>query len=533
MQNLNTRSSPNNHTEGRRFPVVLGVLSGIVGALAFPDFHIWPLAFVAYIPMLLAIRNQKAGKRFITGLATGFILHLIVYHWVRHTMISMSDLSPSIATIVLIAFALASGLLQGFFALFAEPIRQRTPSTYWFFIPTIYVLLEYAFPHLFSWYLGNAVYRQITLIQISDLTGVYGISFAIMTTNCLLAQATQHLFDRQSTRQIWSPIVVSVILWTLIISYGTVRRHQLEQLPHTNQLRIAAVQPYVTPEDKKKRGKERKIILEKALTTTQTLPQQSFDVVIWPEGSFPYHYPGDSFDKRIMPPTTLADESAKAVSELARKHATHWIFGTLRESGDGTKTHNSLIHLDDSGKLIDVYDKRKLVAFGEYMPLSDTFPQLKNAIGGVSDMSPGRSPGIFEINGVRILPSICYEAIFPNFTRVSANYAQGADMIVNLTNDVWFGPHSAPELHLMVQTHRAAELRLPLVRVTNSGISAFVAPTGEITDQTQIFEATVLTGVVPVQQIFSFYRWAGDVFVYVLAVLGVIAAVGWSRRENR
>lgn len=524
MQQFRTRSEKDTSHEAprSRFPVVFGLLSGVLGALAFPDFHIWPLACIAYVPLLVVIRHQRARVRFVAGLATGAMLHLIVYHWVRHTMISMSDLSPAMATGVLFAFALTSGLLQGVFACIAEPIRTRLGRAHWWVVPAAYTVLEYVFPHLFSWYLGNALYRQITVIQISDLTGVYGLSFVLMATNCLLADLIHHIRNRHFGRQIATPAVVVVILWLFVIAYGAVRRHQIEQLPELKSLSVAAVQPYVTPEDKKLRGNERKIILEKALAATKTLPQKPFDVIIWPEGSFPYYYPSDANETRLESPQTLAEQSAAKLIQLVRSHNTHWIFGTLRESAE-EKTHNSLIHLDGAGKLTTIYDKQKLVAFGEYMPLSDTFPQLKSKISGISDMSPGRSPGIFEIKGIRILPSICYEAIFPNFTRVSANYQGGADLMVNLTNDVWFGEKSAPELHLMVQTHRAVELRLPLVRVTNSGITAFVSATGEITDRTPIHEATVLTGQIPIKKTFSIYRQVGDVFVYILAALGLMA----------
>ena len=149
--------------------------------------------------------------------------------------------------------------------------------------------------------------------------------------------------------------------------------------------------------------------------------------------------------------------------------------------------------------------------FGEYIPFSDYFPFVKGKVKGIGDMAAGEHRVVFNVNGVQILPSICYEAIYPGMTREAVMEEPRAEVILNITNDMWFGDTSALTMHLMVQTSRAVELRIPLVRSTNSGITAFVDAAGRLSGTTPRYEAMTREGVVEVKSLFSLYALIGDI----------------------
>ena len=207
------------------------------------------------------------------------------------------------------------------------------------------------------------------------------------------------------------------------------------------------------------------------------------------------------------------------------------ITGSLSIANANDQTRNSALYYDASGQLVGAHDKQLLVPFGEYMPLRDTFPQLTKMVPGVGNIYPGEQVTSFNLEGTNILPGICYEAVYPHFTRQASIEPQRADLLLNLTNDVWFGDTSAPELHLMVQAQRAVELRLPLIRSTNSGISAVVDITGEIRSRSPLFETAVIEDVVEIKPVYSFYREAGNVFLFsMMGLCGLWTFIGRRRQ---
>ena len=178
-----------------------------------------------------------------------------------------------------------------------------------------------------------------------------------------------------------------------------------------------------------------------------------------------------------------------------------------------------------------MYDKRILVPFGEFMPLRDFFPELASSLPGVGDLDPGERDALFSLGDTALAPNICYEAIHPDEVRRAA--PPPVDVLVNFTNDVWFGPTKAAEQHLMTQKWRAVELRIPMIRATNSGISAFVTATGEVTGRSPVFEEAILEGSVEIRRLTSFYRTWGDLFLGLL-VLGCLLRFVWEWRvEHR
>ncbi len=181
---------------------------------------------------------------------------------------------------------------------------------------------------------------------------------------------------------------------------------------------------------------------------------------------------------------------------------------------------NSAYLLRPDGAVAGRYDKVHLVPYGEYVPLRRLFPFIGKLVAGVGDFRPGKGFDPLVSDGRRLGVLICYEAIFPEAAR---DYKRNrADLLVNITNDAWFGRTSAPYQHLSMTVFRAIENRLYLVRAANTGISAVIDPTGKILSRTGVFERTVLKGEVKFIDEKTFYAAYGDLFVYLCGIVLIL-----------
>jgi len=499
--------------------LALAILSGGLLALAYPERHIWPLALVSYIPLLITLSRQEHWKAgLLRGWLTGVVLHLGCYYWVYHTMISMSDLPPVWAAVACLLFGMYSGLQHGLFgALFPWLYKRAGGHAIWM-IPVLYTATETIFPHVFPWYLGNVLYSVPELVQTADLAGVHGNSFILVLSSALLMHAfvkSRKWVDLSAARALglW------VLLWAGVMTYGLIRMSLFDAAPAEKELRVGLVQANITPQDKKRKGASRGMIYDKGVEQMKSLEEDELDLIVWPEGGYPYYFPNDIITEESKAKKSVGKGYAGKLQKMVKDRGTSFTFGALTKPSDGGKLRNTFIQLAPDGSFEEVHVKRVLVPFGEYIPFSDWFPFVKGKVKGIGDMAPGEHRVVFDVNGVKILPSICYEAIYPGLTREAVMEDPRAEMILNITNDMWFGNTSALTMHLMVQTSRAVELRVPLVRSTNSGITAFVDATGRLSGETPRYEALATQGVVEVKSTFSLYSHVGDIPLGVVTVM--------------
>jgi apolipoprotein N-acyltransferase len=305
------------------------------------------------------------------------------------------------------------------------------------------------------------------------------------------------------------------------LGYGAVRLGQVRDATPAGVVRLALVQPDITAEDKKHKDAEsRKALFARLSEMTSSADLARVDAVVWPEGAFSFYFALDSGGRKGWENVV---ETSRRLVEFVRGIGKPLVFGTLTKPAD--RARNSVVMLGPDGAEVGRYDKRKLLAFGEYMPFSDVFTGLKKAVREVSDMEAGTRPVALPIGGAKALVSICYEAILPTFTR-SALEETGADLVLNFTNDAWFGESGAPAQHLMVQVPRAVELRVPLVRQTETGISAIVTAAGDFVYETGVHERRVdVVDVAYGADVSSPYRAVGDLFAWLCAA-GALAAIG-------
>ncbi len=497
-----------------------GVASGALLTLALPDPGLWFLAPVALVPLLLVLPRLSRGRAFLAGFVAGVVANAGIFHWIAHTAVSMSEFPWALATGVLLAFSLYGGLQYAVLSLVARPLLSRPWRI--LTVPCAVVAVEFLWPNLFPWHLGNAVFRVPILMQGMDVTGVYGASFVAATLAVAVASAARVRTDRLPFPQ--REVLVAGVVALAWVMYGLVRLPQVRDAPPRDTLRLALVQPDITAQDKKHRDNaSRKALFERLKDLTLRANLAEVDAVVWPEGAFPFYFAVDAEGRSGW--RDIVETSNRLVA-MVRQMQRPLLFGSLTRPL-GLRARNSMILLGSDGAEVARYDKRVLLAFGEYMPLSDTFPFLKNRVKEVSDMTPGDRAVAFPLGRALALASICYEAIFPGLTRRSL-LETSADLIVNLTNDAWFGTSGAPAQHLMVQVPRAVELRVPLVRVTETGITAVVLPSGDFALETGLHERRVDVVAVPIVASFSLYREVGDVFAW-LGLAGTLAGLAAPR----
>ncbi len=499
--------------------VLLSMLSGVLFVLAFPRIGWGPLIFVAHVPLLLALKDAGPRTRFLRGWITGFFATLLMQYWLAGTLVRMSGFSWPWAIAGLGLYSAAIGLQWALFAWLYAPVRQWSGRMGWLVtVPLLYTAVEHFFPAVFPVSLGHALYDLPALVQTAEWTGVFGPAVLIMGVTCVSTAALEEIKKRRAG-VLFAPTAITAV-WMIVIALGLVRMERIRNAPSRSKTTVAIVQPNVTIDEKRAADpRVREAVFERTVELTQKAVQAHPSLVVWPEGGFPFYFdPGDSGEAVFERPTRDQRYTAR-LARLALESGVDIAVGALRRQ-EG-RTRNSAILVPRTGTRPIIYDKRRLLMFGERIPLADTFPALVDAIPGTSHYAAGDTFTAFPADNLLWVPSICYESIFSDFTRDGLNAPEGGgDVLLNLTNDVWFGDTAAADQHLMLQTMRAVEDRVWLVRATNTGISAFVSPTGQIVARTEINTSVVLYGEMSIPDVpASFYRQHGNIIPMTLWML--------------
>ena len=398
-------------------------------------------------------------------------------------------------------------------------------------IPVWFVCVEYVFPHVFPWYLGNALYEALVFAQTADLWGVHGLGFLLMVSNGLLHDASAAA-PRLGVHRKAACIGLASLL-VVVGGYGQWRISSIQEMEPIRTHRIGLAQGNVTPEDKKRKGQDRAIIFQKGLERMKEMESEELDLIVWPEGGYPYYFPTGMLTDEAREEKKVGPGYAGRLQGMVKERGVSFFFGALTKPQPPRKLQNAMIQLAPDGSFEEVHFKRILVPFGEYIPFSDWFPFVKGKVKGIGDMEPGTERVVFRLGDTVILPSICYEAIYPAETRQFVMEEPRAQAIVNITNDMWFGDTSALGMHLMVQTMRAIELRIPLVRATNSGVTAFIDATGAMTSTTPRYQPVTAVDEIAIRDLFSPYAHVGDLPLGLawIALFGLCLKRSWRARE--
>ena len=502
-------------------------LTGLLHPLCFPHFDLGWLAWVVLVPLHLIIEKTEPKNAFRYGWLAGVIAFTGTIPWVITAMNQYGQVPFVVSTLLMLLLATYLGLFVGAYAWGYTRLHHRHPGWLWLGAPSLWVSLEYLRTYAFSGFpwalLGYSQYQWLSIIQISDMAGVYGVSFLVVMGNVAMTVILSWLWDRKdqlSASFPWQPTLAFVFILSTSLAYGQWQINQQAMLDRSaRSLSLGLIQANIA-QDKK----WDKTYIDETLSRYTTLSQQTgknLDLLIWPEAATPFF-----FEKELAYQNIILSVLRDSQSPL--------LFGspTLRFELDGSPyLLNSAYMLSPEKLMTGRYDKRHLVPFGEYIPLKSILFFLDKLVVGIGDFKPGHGPMTLQLpdSSEKVQLSfgvpICFEIIFPDLVRRMAK--EGANFLVTLTNDAWFGDSAAPYQHFSMAVFRAVENHRAFARAANTGISGFIGPDGRILTQTPIFTQQAVSGSIPLRtSSLTMYTQYGDVFSWGCVILTGIFLIG-------
>ncbi|MFO7713241.1 apolipoprotein N-acyltransferase [Desulfosarcina sp.] len=493
------------------------IISGLMLTAAFPKAGFSVLAWFALVPLFITLRELNPKDAFRFGMITGLVHYLTLLYWVVITMRTYGYLPwwQCVSLLVLLAAYLA--LYPGLFALAIARMCTK-PGLLILLAPVFWVALEYMRAILmtgFPWGLiGYSQFNRLHIIQISDMFGVYGISFLVVLCNAavyvLLLFAAQKKWRGHpvAKRQVITAALLPIILMGACLGYGSMRIGATDQAAaQAASFRVALIQGNI--DQARKWDPAFQIsTTKKYIDLTLSAAAHEPDLVVWPETATPFYF-------------EASPKLTRLVIDAIREAGVHLLVGSPSVQGQpGSQAYfNSAYMVAPDGGVTGRYDKVHLVPFGEYVPLKHLLSFVGKMVAQVGDFSVGERGRTLAWgdDNPAIGVQICFEIIFPGLSRSLVK--NGAGVLVNLTNDAWFGKSSAAYQHLSMAVFRAVENRRSLVRCANTGISAFVDPAGRILVYTALFEDAVVARTVPVLFEKTVYTQIGDVLPLVCLIL--------------
>jgi len=510
---------------------LLAAASGVLLAASFPTPDLEPLAWIGLVPLLVAARGLRPGAAFRIGWLGGFVFYLATVYWVAYTIANYTAVPFAVALGILALMASTLACYTGAFVAGVRWLGARELPVIWL-APLLWVALEWLrgwFFIGFPWAaLGYSQYRHHDLVQIAEVTGVYGVSAILVLFNMVIVGILPEggaggILPEGAAGTVPRRLVPALVALTLLVvgvpMWGRWRAATLARHPPAGTLRVALAQGNVEQAHKWDPAYQDETLARYRALTAEAAARRA-DLVVWPETATPFFF---------QEPGLLRD----AVLETAEKNGVYLLFGSpaFRQAPSGAIQELNRVYLvSPAGREMATYDKMQLVPFGEYVPYAHVLFFVRRIVEAVGDVVPGLVPTVFRLPAARFGVAICYEDVFPAVTRRFV--AGGADFLVNVTNDAWYGPTSAPHQHLAQATFRAIEGRVPLVRVANTGISAVIDVDGRIRWRGPLFEPLVRVEQISWPGVRTFYTRFGDLFAWACA-LASLAAIGYGAARGR
>jgi apolipoprotein N-acyltransferase len=514
----------------------LTLVSAILIVLSFPPYGVYPLIWFALVPWLFALNRTRTLKQaFAQGVLLSFLMTVIGFYWVASVLQEFAELPMALAVTGLCLFGLFG---QPQFLVFSVVFRYlknkfgEAPTlarglAFSLCLAMLYTGIDWMIPKLWVDTLGHCFWNAERLRQAADIGGAALLTVVVFWVNDSIWNALR------KKSGYFVHLAISVCLIAALLIYGEFRKNQIQSIVASakKHIQIGVIQANIGDFDKVAaengvQGASLKVLQkffdmsDKALAMT---PKP--DALVWPETSYPTTF---------GTPATLNEVALdESVRNYAISRKTSLLFGGY-DHREG-KDYNAFFFLAPraSGSEpteLQIYRKNILLLFGEYIPLSDYITFLRTAFPQVGNFGRGVGPEVLKIYPsdskeapVLAGPIICYEALFPSYIIGAAR--KGSQMILNITNDSWFGPYGEPILHFSLVTFRGIETRLPQVRSTNTGISALILPDGTIQSRTAIGGEEIMNLTVPItERIPTLMKYWGDWFGPFCFVIGLILA---------
>lgn len=477
------------------------------------------------IPFLFYLYGKNKKESFFAGLIFGFIYFFGTLYWIYHALNRYGSISFVLSIVIVALLCLYLALYPALFAILFSRYTKKSNLPISFFAPILWTVLEYLRSYLFTGFpwstIGYSQYKLLSLIQLSDITGIYGISFIVVAFNSAVVDVLL-LKRRQRERPLYSitPTIVSLIFLALLLTFSfSYGQYRLSQDREGSNLKVAIIQGSIEQDKKWEPSYQREVIeiyRELSLKTSSFNP----DLIVWPETAVPFYFGKDKY-------------WTEQLLNFKKELNSYLLFGTVleRESksdkGGNLSYTNSAVLLNKDGNITYEYDKIHLVPFGEYVPLRSLLFFINKLTYGIGDYTPGNSYLKAYTSYGSFGTLICYEIIFPGLVRKF--FLRDGDFIVSITNDAWFGRTSGPYQHFSMAVFRAIENRKPVIRAANTGISGFIDSNGRIIKSTSLFDRTYLVGEVKTDRTRTFYSKYGDIFVYICLICTIFVIMKKAR----
>jgi apolipoprotein N-acyltransferase len=501
-------------------------ISGLLLVLCFPTVDLFPVAWVALVPFLISLYDKGSKQAFRAGMVLGVPYFFGTLYWIYHSINHYGGVSliGSVAIVVLLCLYLS--LYTAVFALLFSATIRRTKLPALLLAPVFWVVLEFLRSYIFTGFpwssIGYSQYKFLGIIQIADITGIYGVSFLVVAVNGALADI--FLLKKRTRDMPLFPLSYTIMGFAVLaffvifaVVYGQIR---LRQERPGREFRASVVQGNIEQEQKWDPSYQDEVLgIYKNLSLEASSSSPS--LIVWPETAVPFFFGSEkSYTEDLI--------------DFERRLDSYLLFGSVLVKGKTDHRYllsNSAVLLDKTGRVSCVYDKIHMVPFGEYVPLHKILFFINKLVVGIGDYTPGDRYIRAVTPFGEFATLICYEIAFPGLVRKF--YANGGDFMVTITNDAWFGRTTGPYQHFSLAVFRAVENRKPVIRAANTGVSGFIDSNGRIISTTGIFQRLVLTENVRVDTTRSFYSKYGDLFTYVWIIFSVVLLTNVFSRTRR
>ena len=496
-------------------PLLLAALSGVLLFLSFPTLGHPAAAWLALVPLLVAVAGATPWQALRLGAVAGLVHFAGTLYWIPAVMIDYGGLPGPVAWPVHALLVTVLALYPALFAAGTAELTARFGPRGLLFAPALWVTTELGRMHLFTGFpwalLGYSQVPFPAVAQAASVVGVLGVSALVVAVNGAVAHAvvTGPAFRR-------TPVVATAALMAAVVAFGAWRLEDGSLLRAGSPLRVAALQGNVR-QDEKWNPLRGDAILQTYLGQTRQAVGAGARLVVWPESATPF-----ALDR---------DSRGEAVRGAARDAGAHLLVGTTEVVRDaGTRYYNAAYLIEpDQGSTAGVYRKQHLVPFGEYVPLRRALFFVSPLVETVADFSAGTEPRTLPVDEGSVGTAICYEIIYPGLVRELV--LRGSGLLATVTNDAWYGRTAAPHQHFQQATMRAIEQGRFLVRAANTGISGVVDPYGRVLARSGLFEPAVVVEDVRVLEGLTLYGRFGDAPAYAGAVIAAVA-LGYGRRRR-
>jgi apolipoprotein N-acyltransferase len=478
-------------TGGLRFwRLAAAVASGLLYFLGFVGVGWWPLIFVFWVPLLAAIHDVRSPWKVLgLGALAGTVAMMGGYYWVVHLLQVFAGLPAGWAFVGYLLLAMYQG---GIMAVSAWVVHRSRGAPAALSLTVALVLWESAYPLLFPNYAGNTLYRVPVLTQHVELVGMAGLSALVGLVNGALwdaIRAASGVFEGRP-RRVARAAAPAVLALGIAAAYGAIRIPMVDRvIERADSLKVALIQANLGSNDMNRRRDEF-ISTHQRMTRRAIEKNPDLDLTVWPESGY----------NRSLPRArdNLGFVSGNRQVPLLFGAITYEYVPIPGEAGRERKAYNSAVLTSSTGTVLSRYDKTRLLMFGETLPFVETFPKVKKLFPRSGTLTRGRDLRHLQLGDVELLPMICYEDLMPSLVRQLWNVSGPAELLVNITNDSWYGDTHEPITHLALATFRSIETRRAMIRSTNTGISAIVDPVGRIAARTEQWERQTLVADVPV-----------------------------------